>query len=200
MVYDFNYKMPLVNAPYGYFNYRSFDSTPLRRWLSRSFFSPRQNALLSLISYFVLEPSTDPVLPVHTGYEMKLVKIHVFPAEKPLVFFNSGSVGTAIANEVSVILTNLIPGPVIRPNCSRQTWGQRQPVSGSFHRSRTQTTRCPCPPVSENCPDPTPRRSDPQSKLVSLVALPFVNYFSGKLRLVSSSDYPSGSNNLSLVL
>lgn len=30
-----------------------------------------------------------------------------FPAEKPLVFLNSGSVGTAIANEVSVILTSL---------------------------------------------------------------------------------------------
>lgn len=71
------------------------------------FFSPRQNALSNLISYFLLEPSTDSMLPIHAGYEMELVKIHVFPAEKPLVFLNSGSVGTAIANEVSVILTSL---------------------------------------------------------------------------------------------
>lgn len=39
-----------------------------------------------------------------------------------------------------------------------------------------------------------PRRSNPQSELVSLVALPFVNYFSGKFRLVSSTGYPSASN------
>lgn len=78
--------MPLANASYGYLTTDRL-TAPRKDDDSRDlFFSPRQNALFTLISYFVLKPSTDSVLPVHTGYEMELVKIDVFPAEKPLVF------------------------------------------------------------------------------------------------------------------
>lgn len=67
--------------------------------------------------------------------------------------------------------------------------------SRSLEVSTGHAHRQPAAPVPLRLRTVPPlRRSDPQSELVSLVASPFVNYFSGKFRLVSTTGYPSASN------
>lgn len=89
-----------------------------------------------------------------------------FLADKPLVFLNSGSVGTAIANEVAVILTSL--SILILDRWLGQTARGRLEDKGSrsLEVSTGHAHRQPAVPVplclrTENCPEPTPHRSDP---------------------------------------